>query len=356
MTYATFRPLGRNRVAVEPLVFILGTQRSGTTWLANIFDSHPDCLHFYEPFAPRYGIFPYFPDEFTYLEPPATRLAARVRHDLPRLVSKRSLLFDPVHAGHRQFAVEAWFMVHIEEWARRAKLSPPAFAAHFNLLHLNRIGQQPYAYFPKSDHIRVNAIKEVRLYFKLPFLAATFPEARFIHVVRHPAAVVSSMMNFLQRGRLVEIRDHIDDFAGMVAAQPRFENYRPLLERIAHGTLPEKLAAYWRVANETLAADASPLGERSLHVVYEDLATDPLSRVSAMFRWCGLSMPPSTDAYVRESSTSRSERKTVLDTNRVSATYYRDWVGKVSPEVLDAVDVVCAESPLMREFSPYYPS
>lgn len=346
--------MGEKSVSTTGLVFILGTQRSGTTWLANIFDSHPDCLHFYEPFAPAYGIFPYFPGEFTYLEPPATRLAARLRHDLPRLVSKRSVLFDPVHESHGQFAVEAWLMGQIESGARRARLTPPAFAAQFNLLHLNRIGQHPVAYFPKGDHIRVNAIKEVRLYFKLPFLAETFPDARFIHIVRHPAAVVSSMMNFLQRGRLVEIRDHIDDFAGMVAAQPRFEHYRPLLDRVQHGTLPEKLAAYWRIANETLAADASVVRERTLHVVYEDLATDPLARVAAMFDWCGLSMPASTDAYVRDSSTSRSERKTVLDTNRVSATYYRDWVGKASPEVLNAVETVCAGSPLLGEFTPFY--
>ena len=348
--------MGEKSVSAIGLTFILGTQRSGTTWLANIFDSHPDCLHYYEPFAPGYGIFPYFPGEFVYLEPPATRLAARLRHDLPRLVSKRSILFDPVHESHRQFAMEAWLMVHIEEWARRAKLSPPAFAAQFNLLHLNRIGQHPFAYFPKSDHIRVSAIKEVRLYFKLQFLAETFPDARFIHVVRHPAAVVSSMMNFIQRGRLVEIRDHINDFTGVVAAQPRFENYRPLLERIQRGTLPEKLAAYWRVANETLADDANKVGNRALHLVYEDLATDPLSRVGELFRWCGLSMPPSTDAYVRDSSTSRSERKTVLDTNRVSATYYRDWVGKAPAEVLNAVDTVCLDSPLMREFHPFYHS
>ncbi len=348
--------MGEEGVSTTGLVFILGTQRSGTTWLANIFDSHPDCLHFYEPFAPAYGIFPYFPGEFTYLEPPAARLAARLRHDLPRLVSKRSVLFDPVHASHGQFAVEAWLMGQIESGARRVKLNPPAFAAQFNLLHLNRIGQQPVAYFPKSDHVRVNAIKEVRLYFKLPFLAEAFPDARFIHVVRHPAAVVSSMMNFLQRGRLVEIRDHIDDFAGTVAAQPRFEQYRPLLERVQHGTLPEKLAAYWRVANETLAADLVAAGSRAYPLLYEKLASDPLVRVEEMLRWCGLSMPASTDAYVRDSSTSRSERKTVLDTNRVSATYYRDWVGKTSSEVLNAVDAVCAESPLMNEFSPYYRS
>ncbi len=338
------------------LVFILGTQRSGTTWLANIFDSHPDCLHFYEPFAPAYGIFPYFPDEFTYLEPPATRIAARLRHDLPRLVERRSRLFDPVHASRRQFQLEARLMGEIETWSRRARLGAPAFAMQFNLLHLNRIGQQPVAYFPKSDHIRVNAIKEVRLYFKLPFLAATFPEARFIHVVRHPAAVVNSMVNFLERGRLVEIREHIDDFADTIAARPRFESFQPLLERFGHGPLPEKLALYWRVANETLAADAAALGSRTYPLLYEKLASDPLARVGEMFGFCGLVMSPATEAYVRESSTSKSDRKTVLDTNRVSATYYRDWVGKAPAAVLDAVEEVCADSPLMREFKPYYDS
>jgi len=288
------------------------------------------------------------------VEPPATPLAVRLRHDLPRLVERKSKLFDPVHASRRQFEFEAWLMGEIETWARRARLSAPAFATQFNLLHLNRIGQQPVAYFPKSDHIRLTAIKEVRLYFKLPFLAATFPDARFIHVVRHPAAVVNSMTNFLKRGRLVEIRDQIDRFATTVAEQPRFESYRPLLERVGRGTLEEKLAGYWRIANETLAADALTVKERVFSLVYEDLASDPLARVGLMFRWCGLSMPAATEAYVRDSSTSRSERKTVLDTNRVSATYYRDWVGKTPPEVMRAVEEICDESPLMAGFTPYY--
>jgi hypothetical protein len=346
--------MGEEGLTVADLLFVLGTQRSGTTWLANIFDSHPDCLHFYEPFAPAYGIFPYFPGEFIYLEPPATRIATRLRHDLPRLVERRSRLFDPVHASQRQFRAEAWLMGRIEAWGRRAHIGAPAFAAQFNLLHLNRIGQQPVAYFPKSDHVRLTAIKEVRLYFKLPFLAATFAEARFVHVVRHPAAVVNSMTNFLARGRLVEIREQIRHFADTVVAQPRFEHYRPLFDRIRGGTQAEKLAAYWRVANETLAADMAALGPRAFPLVYERLATDPVARVGELFRWCGLPDSPSTDGYVRDSSTSRSERKTVLDTNRVSATYYRDWVGKTPPEVLNAVETVCADSPLMAEFAPYY--
>jgi len=337
----------------RPLVFVLGTQRSGTTWLANIFDSHPECLHFYEPFAPAYRLFPYFPDEFQRVEPPAPALAARLQSDLPRLVSHRSKLFDPVHATRRQFETEARLMAKLETAYRRLHVAPLRFAAQFNLLHLNRIGQKPVAYFEKGE-IRITAIKEVRLYFKSTFLADAFPHATFIHLVRHPAAVVSSMDHHMKQGRLVEIKSNIGRFVENVGAQEALARHQPVLERVRHGHLFDTLAAYWRIANEELERDLGSLPGRALPLTYEELATDPLARVAGMFAWCGLSMAPSTDAYVRESSTSRTDRRTELDTNRVSALYYRDWVAKVSPEVLASVDRVCGDSPFMARFEPFY--
>ena len=334
-------------------VFILGTQRSGTTWLANIFDSHPECLHYYEPFAPAYGIFPYFPHEFRYLAPPAPELAIRLRADLPRLPRYRSRLFDPVYATERQFAFEAWLMGKLEMLGRHTDPGAFRFAAQFNLVHLNRIGQQPVAWFEKRD-VRVVAIKEVRLYFKAAFLAAALPEATFVHIVRHPAAVVLSMDNFLQRGRLVEIRDHIGRMVETMRTEDALARYEPVLARVRDGNLHDRLAAYWRIANEELTAQLGTLAARAYPLVYEELATDPLARVADMFAWCGLAVTPETEAYVRGSSTSRSDRKTALDTNRVSATYYRDWVKKVTPEVRDAVERICGDSPLMARFAPFY--
>lgn len=334
-------------------VFILGTQRSGTTWLANIFDSHPECLHYYEPFAPAYGIFPYFPHEFLHVTPPEPGLADRLRADMPGLLRYRSRLFDPVHETRRQFAFEAWLMGKLESLGRRAGPKAFRFAAQFNLVHLNRIGQQPVAWFEKGA-VRVVAIKEVRLYFKASFLASALPGATFIHVVRHPAAVVLSMDNFLKRGRLVEIRDHIGRLVETMRAQEALARYEPVLARVRDGNLHDRLAAYWRVANEELTAQLATMPSRSYPLVYEELATDPLARAADMFAWCDLAMTPQTEAYVRGSSTSRSDRKTALDTNRVSATYYRDWVGKVTPEVRGSVERICGDSPLMARFAPFY--
>lgn len=336
-----------------PLVFLLGTQRSGTTWLANIFDSSPECVHYYEPFAPAYRLFPYFPDEFQLVTPPAASLSGRLRADLPRLASHRSKLFDPVHVTRQQFEFEARVMEKLETAYRRLHLAPLRFAAQFNLLHLNRIGQEPVAFFEKRD-VRVTAVKEVRLYFKAAFLADTFPDAKFIHVVRHPAAVVSSMDQQMKRGRLVEIKESIHGFVPAVRAQGGLAFYESVLARVRDGNLFDSLAAYWRVANEELARQLAGVKSRALSLTYEDLATDPLARVGEMFEWCGLPMASATDEYVRASSTSSAVRRTVLDTNRVSAAYYRDWVGKASPEVLASVDRICSDSPLVSRFAPFY--
>ena len=334
-------------------LFILGTQRSGTTWLANIFDSHAQCLHYYEPFAPAYGIFPYFPHEFDRLTAPPRDLAARVRNDLARLPRYRSRLFDPVHATRRQFLFEAWLMDRLARVSQRTGGRVFRFAEQFNLVHLNRIGQEPVAWFQKGE-IRVVAIKEVRLYFKAEFLAAALPDASFVHVVRHPAAVVLSMHSFLARGRLVEIRDHIGTLVERMREQPALARYQPVFARVRDGNRYDRLAAYWRVANEELDAQLAAIPARAYPLVYEDLATDPVARSADMLAWCGLALGASTEGYLRASSTSHSGRNTALDTNRVSATYYRDWVGKVTPEILDAVERICADSPLMARFEPFY--
>ena len=36
-------------IPIERIILILAAPRSGTTWLAKIFDSHPDVLYRHEP-------------------------------------------------------------------------------------------------------------------------------------------------------------------------------------------------------------------------------------------------------------------------------------------------------------------
>jgi len=159
------------------------------------------------------------------------------------------------------------------------------------------------------------------------------------------------MVSFLQRGRLVEIRDHIDEFAGTVEAS-RASIVRPLLDRIREERCPRNSPRIG-VANETLAADARGLGDRSLHVVYEELAWTRYrgsARCSAGAA-CHVSRHGRLRARVLHLAIGS---KDVLDTNR----FPRLTIALVGRRRRRAErgGRSGAESPLMREFVPYYDS
>ena len=79
----------------ESLIFILGIQRSCTTWLANIFISSPDVLLFMEPFSPPYGIFPDPPHHFYFLERSSSFLDNLLCQQMPgRLLRYKSRVFQ----------------------------------------------------------------------------------------------------------------------------------------------------------------------------------------------------------------------------------------------------------------------
>jgi len=332
-------------------VFVLGTQRSGTTWLANIFDSHRDLLFYYEPFARDHGGITNFPDEFAYVDPPYERLAKSLRVQIPALLRFRSRFFDPVTLTEAQFRREVWLMRKLVGLPGRIR---PGYAARYVGMQANRLAQSPPIHFSKSSGANRIVIKEVRLYFKIALLAAAFPTARFVHVVRHPCAVVGSMLNYLQKGRLVELKSQIPFFIGRVRAQGHFDRYDTYFERYANGSLAEQLALFWRVTNEEMLEQFLPLGERVQTVVYEDLAQRPLDTVRRVFGACEISMDPVTERYVRESSSKSPQRQTELDTTRESATYYRRWCDTTPPDVIDTVNRVCEGSPVTRMFDAYY--
>jgi len=334
------------------LVFVLGTQRSGTTWVSNIFDSHPRVIHVYEPFAPDADLFPYFPNEFEDRELSEGEMR-RLQHDVERLSDHRSRFFDQATAGERRFRFETAMMKRIHRFNRKARRRSLNFATRFIMLQQNRMGQDPVAYFYKAPDADWLAIKEVRLYFRVPLLARAFPHAKFIHLVRHPGAVVNSMCHYMSQGRLGELRANIDQFHEAIAHREGLEPWREVLSATATGTLEERLAAFWKVTNDVMARDLAGLGSRSRRVVYEELAMHPAEVVRSMLDWCGVGDPDETREYVAASSTARDAKLDVLSTSRESSSYSRSWTGKIDAGVRASVERICA-GPLLDEIARFY--
>ncbi len=74
-------------------VFILGCERSGSTWLSNIIDANPDVEFFMEPFATQIDIFPGFPERNFYLENCRDNLLEFLKGEYEKLPQMKYLFY-----------------------------------------------------------------------------------------------------------------------------------------------------------------------------------------------------------------------------------------------------------------------
>jgi len=334
----------------DTLVFILGCQRSGTTWLANIFDASADVLLFMEPFSPPYGIFPEFPDPWEFVDGATPSQRQLLREAMPeRLMRHKSLLF------RRSATDPGWYRRErgIAEAVRR--VFPPSLRRgvdRFTLLNLNRLDEN-FPLYPKSPRPRAWVIKELRFAGKVPLVVEALPEARLVVIVRHPCATVDSILSWFERGGLGELRGQLETFLDRLEAQPVGEHYRSEIARCRDGGLAQTVALYWRVSYETMAGQIEGRAGAEL-LVYEQLASRPRDTATGLFERLGIPWSEQLDGYMTHSTSARGEAKGPTNTRRDSTTYYQSWKGKISARVRDAVLDITGESALMKLFDPYY--
>lgn len=337
----------------KTLVFLLGCQRSGTTWLTSIFDASPDVLTFVEPFAPAYGIVPDFPgvfDSFDANDPSWEHwMEGEFRE---RLWRRKYLLLS------RSMRSPFWFKVELD-FARLLPAQAPGQIRQrirqFELLNLNRLRDDSPIY-PKEDKPSHWIVKELRLAGKIPMITSAFPDSYLITIMRHPCASVNSILNWFDRGRLVELQSDMGNFVDQLESQEIGTQYSKQIARCRTGTLAHTLALYWRVSYETIWRRTVG-NERAHWIIYEDLASSPLSRTQEVSRFLNLPFSNNMLDYVKYSSTTQSGTSKIdpLDTIRDSRKYYLAWIDDISDETQAAVFEICGESFLLPHFDSYYP-
>ena len=176
------------------LLFILGAPRSGTTWLAKIFDSHPDVLYRNEPdtvlHEPRLPLLLCPPEDIG-------RYRDIARAYVERLLDVRTLKTAgsmPVFA--KRYAMPLahplrllWiYALQVAHEVRRGR----AIAQRLPVPDLVRPGlRQPPMVVVKS----VNARGLARL------LLEAMPASRIVFILRHPCGQIASVMRGLKSGQ-----------------------------------------------------------------------------------------------------------------------------------------------------------
>ena len=296
-------------------ILIVGAPRSGTTWLAKIFDSHPDVLYRHEP------------DE---LFPPTLP----IRDSMRVWIGQR----DPRTAAKAPFFRKSWQSgpAHLV----RTSLAYAAKAA-------GRIGI-PAWQVPDLGHIAHAraVIKSVRLRGQLGDFARSCPDGRALLVLRNPFGQIDSMI----RGA----RDHRFELSQSSGAMP-LDADRAMAFAARHGVSPAafqhispaaQFAWSWREFNETAMASIENQ-PNAMVVVHKDLCFRPIEKSREVMDFTGLLWAAQTEHFLAESSHHQGFEE-YYDIRRDTASVPDRWRRSLSLGDQQRVRAVVRESPLMR--------
>jgi hypothetical protein len=290
-------------VLVRQSILILGSPRSGTSWLAKIVDSHPDILYRHEP------------DEAVQLRAhPAEQLLAWAQQGGLRVVAKRP-----------------WFRKSWRPWPVellwRTAASGLALAER---LPLARVTSVP-------DLILPSCRRRLRLAMKIvnwdgTGAAAALPETRVLLILRHPCGQVASVMAGRRTGQFTA---PLAEDGGMIAAR----NYaaRFGVDGAAFDKAPDyaQYAWVWRAFNEPIV-DALGRLPNARVVVYDDLCRNPNGLSRELFSFLNLSWQPQTQSFL-DTSTSHDGPSGFYDVFRSGPLTSERWRQTMTPEAQQTV-------------------
>jgi hypothetical protein len=130
--------------------------------------------------------------------------------------------------------------------------------------------------------------------FRVPFLRALFPDARFIHLTRDPRGNIASLYRAWQMPGRYKTYPLPPGFrvVGYSGSEWSFV-LQPGWDRLDGRTLVEICADQWRACNEACMRDLRSVGpEVAMRVRYEDVVAHPMEALGRIAGWAHLDPAP----------------------------------------------------------------
>jgi len=292
-------------------VLILGSPRSGTTWLAKLFDSSESVLYRHEPdsVVPSTNV-PFLPssEEANLFELPACLyLAALANVRELRVVG--SLPIFP--KAYRNIFCEKFRVALLVFFKLLDKfLRPLGFRSKYNVPDLVR---------GRSLASTIVLMKSVNSLGRAKVFSCADKNLKVVHILRHPCGFVASQL----RGgdlKLMNVQTFIETQAEMDQAKRRGLS-RSVLESLS---LEEQLESLWMMQNEKVMEEMAGNPQYKL-VRYEDLCDDPLETLEALFSHTGVPMTNQVRKFVMRSQSGDGKNEKYFQIVRDTKKASRKW-------------------------------
>lgn len=308
------------------IVFVMGSGRSGTTFLAKLIDASRRVLYRHEPdFTLRDPRIPFLPRVADYPQfVPAARdyVAALLRQRDAKTAGHLPLFAKDYRGPLGQATHQATFYV--------AKLAAKAGIA-VAVPDMIAAGQPP-VYVVKS----VNSLSRTALF------AAARPDIRILHIVRHPCAVVASLARGAESGRM-RMAAYLDSIFEM----PEAAGYPFPPEDMARRPPEQQYAFNWMVQNDKTYSELEGKANYRL-ISYERLCTNVMAELQSIADFAGLEVDPQMRDFARSLERSDADEAGYFDVQRnVRASLFK-WRRELAPATIAGIREVVAASEIGR--------
>ena len=317
---------------------ITGNGRSGTNWLETILDASPQTHCRSEPYGIPSSPFNRIPQVWKVgaSEPDMERLWDEVVH------WSRSRIGQGDHAftSPKLYVHELARIAGISRLIAHSKSRRVIAAAQPSL----RLGEWRMPWWIGSQRLLEQAYPVFKINLDrrmLSWILKHRPQARILHIVRHPCGRLNSWLSRFVAGR------NIDDI--LAVRKDRLHKigdaehgWRAKFGDIETMSLVECEVWFWRYLNESVYAAGHDHAAYS-RLVYEEIVEAPIPNARRAYEFCGLPWNPQVEAIVSRGIDDSIWGKLSGTPTSVA----RAWKTKLSREHIRTVERIVHDSPIM---------
>jgi len=318
------------------MIIILGSQRSGTTWLGKIFDSHPDVLYLHEPdsiLVNREIPFQVNEDELEEYKTVASKYVSQML-DVKNIKVTGSL---PVFKKNYRNA-----LMHLFRYAY--VYSSKALQRGIGTEKLRNIGVPDFFSEEKKANCR-HVIKSVNSLNRAHLFSRAIPNAHILHLIRHPCGHVASTLRGIKLG-LVDS----DTFMASISRMPEARKRGLTLDYLEGLSIEEQIACNWMIQNEKTINDMEGEDNNYKLVVYDELCQNPMQVTKELFGFSALEWNSQSEEFIRLCQNASDGKKGYFQVIRNPAKAAFQWKNELDRRQISRIMDFVADSAPGRIF------